>query len=173
MGKPQTITQRFQEATSGQRNAMVRRGAAQYSKQGNRLIRPAVPVEFSLAEYRAWVLAKFGSESGACLCAYGCCRWITADDFVPDHIVPLNRGGKNALTNLAACCSSCNDEKGELDGEWFLYLRRCLEKMPPGQAAIIRERLQKSEKAAASVRRLRGRLASEAKPKPEVSDARP
>ncbi len=171
MAKPQTITQRFLAATQQQRSSMVRRGAAQYSKDETRLLRPAVPVEFSLTQYREWVLAKFGSESGAPLCAYGCGRWVTADDFIPDHIKPLARGGRNRLDNLAACCSCCNDEKGELDGEWYLYLRRCLDQMPPGQAAIVHERLQKSEKAAASVRLLRGRLASAAKPKPEVPNA--
>lgn len=29
-----------------------------------------------------------------------------------DHVVPLSRGGSNALDNLVPCCTSCNSSKG-------------------------------------------------------------
>lgn len=158
MGKVLTYKQRFLESTRSQRGGMVRRGAAEYSKDGKRLLRPEVPVQFSLEEYREWVLKFFGGEDKAQPCSYQCGAWITPLTFVPDHVIPLARNGPNALKNLTPCCQSCNDIKGELDGVTYAYLRRCLDQMAPGQAAMIYERLAKSEKAASSVRALRGRV---------------
>lgn len=171
--KPLTYESAFLKSTKAQRGHIVERSRAQYNKAGDRLLRPKIEVEFTLEDYRAWVLSVFGSETGVARCAYHCGAWLTPATFSPDHIKPLARGGANRLDNLAACCPSCNEEKGELDGEWYVYLRRCLDQMPPGQAAMIHQRLQKSEKAAASVRLLRGRLARSTKPTTEVKDARP
>lgn len=33
-------------------------------------------------------------------------------DFTIDHIVPLSRGGTNAVVNLVPACRSCNAQKG-------------------------------------------------------------
>lgn len=173
MAKPPTYNAQFLKRTSDQRNKMVARGRAVYSKDGRRLITPANPVEFTLAEYREWVIKTFGSELGAVPCPYECGAWITTLTFVLDHVKPINRGGLNRLDNFTGCCESCNDAKGELDGPWFSYLMRCLEVMPAGQAAIVMERLRKSEKAANSVRMLRGQLARTTKSPTEVPNARP
>jgi 5-methylcytosine-specific restriction endonuclease McrA len=32
----------------------------------------------------------------------------------PDHVVPLSRGGANAITNLLPTCASCNSDKSAL-----------------------------------------------------------
>ena len=38
-----------------------------------------------------------------------------------DHIVPLTRGGKDAIENLISCCSKCNNEKNDrTPEEWGL-----------------------------------------------------
>lgn len=39
-----------------------------------------------------------------------------------DHVVPLVRGGKHRITNLVACCRSCNlSKKDHLFSEWRKY----------------------------------------------------
>jgi hypothetical protein len=152
-----TYEKQFLDGTSAQRRSIKARSAAKYSSDEKRLLRPAVPIEFSLEEYRAWVLEQFGDEWGSRACFYECGRYITTSDFVPDHFKPLDRGGANTLTNLRPCCATCNDIKGTIDGPWFMYLLRCLREMPEPESKIIRERLAKSEKAASSVRALRGR----------------
>lgn len=39
------------------------------------------------------------------------------DQVVIDHIVPLNKGGKNHVSNCTACCRKCNAEKSDkVDG---------------------------------------------------------
>jgi 5-methylcytosine-specific restriction endonuclease McrA len=37
-----------------------------------------------------------------------------------DHIVPREQGGTNHATNLATCCKSCNELKGDRDIAEFL-----------------------------------------------------
>lgn len=155
---PKTYEQQFQDTSSAQRRSMKARGAAKYSEDGKRLLKPEVPVEFSLAEYRAWLISQFGDEWGSRRCHYGCGRWVTPADFVPDHFKALDRGGRNSLENLVISCASCNDVKGAMDGPWFQYLLECLAQMPESERNLVRERLAKSEKAASSVRHLRGQV---------------
>jgi hypothetical protein len=155
---PKTYEQQFQNTTSQQRRHMTERGRAVWSKDNKRLIKPDNPVTFTLAEYRSWVLEQFGDAWGSRRCHYGCGRWVTPADFIPDHFRALNRGGLNSLDNLVISCASCNDVKGEMDGPWFQYLLNCLAQMPESERNLVRERLAKSEKSAASVRRLRGRV---------------
>jgi hypothetical protein len=147
------------DVTSQQRRGMKARGAAVYSKDEKRLVRPEIPVEFTLEEYRTWYIEQFGGDAwGSKRCHYGCGRWLTVADAIPDHFKPLARGGRNTLSNLVLCCAPCNDQKGELDGDWFQYLLDCLVQMPESQKSNILERLAKSEKAASSVRSLRGQI---------------
>jgi len=49
--------------------------------------------------------------------AKGCCEYCQSqeqyspDPFSVEHIVPLSRGGTNALDNLALACQGCNNRK--------------------------------------------------------------
>jgi hypothetical protein len=157
--KPLTHDQQFLRITSQKLADIRKRSQAKYTKGGKRLVRPAIAVEFDLSEFRAWTVEQFGGDAwGSRRCHYGCGRWLTVETFVPDHFKALARGGHNSLDNFVVCCSVCNDIKGSLDGDWFNFLLACLAQMPESQASIIRERLAKSEKAASSVRMLRGQL---------------
>lgn len=41
-----------------------------------------------------------------------------------DHIVPVSQGGTNARYNLAACCGTCNADKGDMSyTEYCEYLK--------------------------------------------------
>jgi hypothetical protein len=157
--KPLTYEQQFLRITSQKLASIRERSKAKYSQNGQRLIRPEIPVEFDLAEFRAWVLEQFGNDvRSSKRCHYGCGRWLTIADFIPDHFVPLAAGGRNHTSNLVVCCEADNDCKGALDGNWYSYLLSCLAQMPDSQSSNIRERLAKSEKAASSVRMLRGQV---------------
>lgn len=63
-----------------------------------------VPINsLSSAEWQ-WLLEKYEFR-----CAY-CGR--QGDGLTPDHVVPLSRGGDNALSNIVPACGPCNLSKG-------------------------------------------------------------
>jgi 5-methylcytosine-specific restriction endonuclease McrA len=37
-----------------------------------------------------------------------------------DHIIPISNGGNNTKVNLVVCCSSCNEERGNIEFIKFL-----------------------------------------------------
>lgn len=45
-------------------------------------------------------------------------------DATLDHMTPLSKGGTNEIENLVASCSSCNNEKGDMDYEQYIQLIR-------------------------------------------------
>jgi 5-methylcytosine-specific restriction endonuclease McrA len=45
-------------------------------------------------------------------CAYCGCK-LTLRSCTKDHVVPRSRGGKDTLSNVVACCRSCNEEKAD------------------------------------------------------------
>jgi hypothetical protein len=144
------------------------RSKAKFNRKGDREIRPAIPIEFSLEEFRTWVLSKTGgTEDGVGKCEY-CSAPLAVTGFVPDHARALARGGRNSLDNFVFACQDDNDCKGEMSANWYRYLLRCLEQMPEPEAAIIRTRLRKSEKLASSVRNFRRMFAGKSKPKTDV-----
>ena len=63
-------------------------------------------------------LERKGSFTGAQFARvvqfYGCCLRCDRDDMtlVPDHIVPLSRGGAHTLSNIQPLCAPCNFWKG-------------------------------------------------------------
>jgi hypothetical protein len=105
-------------------------------------------------------MEQFGGDAwGARRCHYGCGRWLTVETFVPDHFKALARGGRNSLDNLVVCCSVCNDIKrarSTATGSTSCLpaSRRCPIRRPRSSV----NGSQKSEKAASSVRMLRGQL---------------
>lgn len=38
----------------------------------------------------------------------------TTEDIQVDHVVPLSKGGRNSIGNLAPCCASCNRSKRDM-----------------------------------------------------------
>ena len=53
---------------------------------------------------------------------YYCRELVAPDDIEVDHMLPVSRGGSDALDNLVVACRSCNQEKGTLTAEEFLAL---------------------------------------------------
>lgn len=48
-------------------------------------------------------------------CTYCGVKLRPFSTFSIDHVTPVSRGGTNDLTNLVACCKSCNSIKGDRD----------------------------------------------------------
>lgn len=46
-------------------------------------------------------------------CCY-CGIFLTQKNYTKDHIIPIDRGGTNALKNLKPCCETCNVEKDNM-----------------------------------------------------------
>jgi len=42
---------------------------------------------------------------------------------VLDHVIPVTKGGTNHESNLATCCSRCNNQKGDRVGGEFLFVK--------------------------------------------------
>lgn len=59
-------------------------------------------------------------------CAY-CGEPIAFADMQVDHVIPLRKGGADALDNMLPACRSCNHYKGSLTVEQF---RKTVERMP-------------------------------------------
>jgi hypothetical protein len=58
-----------------------------------------------------------GRSDGRC---WYCGKPVADADFEIDHIVPVARGGRSYLRNLAACCGDCNESKSDqLVEEWL------------------------------------------------------
>lgn len=131
---------------------MCKRVGERRNKRG-RITQVGRAVEFSLADYRAWLFSIIGTESGVGRCFY-CERPIAIETLVTDHKMPISRGGELTIANLAACCEGCNDSKGALTDWEFRSLLQALDEIGHEAKANVLARLAKSEKLAASNRRM-------------------
>jgi 5-methylcytosine-specific restriction endonuclease McrA len=61
-----------------------------------------------------WALVR----SVGCACAY-CGVKTSIFNMEQDHIIPVCRGGSDAIDNLALACRSCNQEKHRMTGDEF------------------------------------------------------
>lgn len=108
----------FQVRTASIFNSMKSRFRERRNYKGT-LLRPAMPLTFTLTEFQAWFLEKLGDRAdGCCKCPY-CPRQLTAENARFDHVIPIARGGSVGLENLEPVCETDNREKGELTGEEF------------------------------------------------------
>ena len=112
----------FHQRTQSIYDSMRKRFAGKKDKRG-RVLRPARLVPFSLAEFRAWLLDKFGNTpEGSTPCAY-CSVPLFAETFRIDHRDPVSRGGELSLSNCMPCCDRCNRMKGSLTAAEFHALK--------------------------------------------------
>lgn len=87
-------------------NGMKARAAKQYSK-----------MPFTLAEFRDWLVMKFG-PNGEARCEYSG-EMILVENFSVDHRRPLSRGGCFTVGNLALCSEKQNLRKGNMTKEEY------------------------------------------------------
>ena len=102
-----------------------------------------VPLPFSLAEYRVFVLDKFdGNWDGVVQCCY-CTRLLNVQTFVTDHVEPLKFGGSIDIDNLDLCCDECNCLKGALSADGFRrFLEFTIAELHPQDANEITGRMK-------------------------------
>ena len=72
-------------------------------------------------EYRAsydYRREYFKQNPGLFGCVWFCSQCykplIGPKNVVVDHIIPLNKGGKNHVSNCTACCKACNSSKSDI-----------------------------------------------------------
>ena len=65
--------------------------------------------------------------NGVAICCY-CGKVIEREAVTLDHIVPVSKGGTDRIGNMALCCATCNNKKG--DDEWEPKYRT-LTDLPP------------------------------------------
>ena len=41
-----------------------------------------------------------------------------------DHIIPISDGGNNCQVNLVVCCKDCNNERGNMDFQTYLAIKK-------------------------------------------------
>lgn len=79
------------------------------------------------------------------LAASPCCRWckmpVGFSDASLDHVLPISRGGRHVLGNLAVVCTRCNALKGCLTGTEFEALLQLLARLHPIASQDIERRL--------------------------------
>jgi 5-methylcytosine-specific restriction endonuclease McrA len=93
----------------------------------------------------AGVTLAYGPEELLALCRESVCcdycRAPLAGDFSLDHARPVARGGSHALSNLVACCRTCNVRKGALLASEYRQLLALLASWPPAAQEDVRRRL--------------------------------
>lgn len=99
-------------------------------------------VDYDLIRIRAKVQAVLAASA---YCSY-CYVPLTERNFSLDHDLPLARGGTFALSNLRVICMRCNDTKGALRREEFMYIRALEVSSPEGWQDVAR-RLRAGGKA--------------------------
>jgi hypothetical protein len=100
--------------------AEVRRACILFLKQKTI---PGVLPEKRKPVPKDWTMEKFINQEGICpLCDLEMNLRDRQNPIVPDHIVPIIKGGKTERKNIQAAHDLCNKAKGSMDmQEWSKY----------------------------------------------------
>lgn len=140
-----SVESQFMQRTGSIYDNMTRRFSEKRNKNG-RVIRIGFTIPFTKAEFREWVENQLGGRNGVKKCAY-CSTFISAADFITDHMTPPNRGGSVGLDNLALCCEPCNSIKGNMTALAYMAFRAwALLNIDPEDCKDLFKRLQSQMK---------------------------
>jgi hypothetical protein len=56
-------------------------------------------------------------------CLY-CESKLTIENATSDHIVTISNGGNNTQVNLVVCCNECNNSRGDMNFNDFIYMKK-------------------------------------------------
>lgn len=72
---------------------------------------------------KEWTMEKYMDQEGFCpLCDRPMELFDKQNPVVPDHILPIIKGGKTEKRNIQAAHRNCNSQKGDMDmNEWSKY----------------------------------------------------
>ena len=78
-------------------------------------IRPDKPAQRKDLASNNWKSIRLQIAARDGLVCHYCEAVVKPASFTVDHIVPVTKGGTEDLSNLVACCRSCNSKKGVKD----------------------------------------------------------
>ena len=123
------LEQAFEKRIYSIYSNMVRRFSERRYKSGPRkgvVFRAAIPIPFSLEEFREFALECLGgNRNGSCYCNY-CQVPLDAMTIGFDHEHPVSQGGSVGLLNIKPACADCNRLKGKLSPLGFAWLKQVL-----------------------------------------------
>ena len=105
---------------TGSRRGSQQTGSTQNASSGRRSRKSSVPEDGIDNRRRQFTVQErnlvYNRTEGHC----GICgKFIPLEEYTIDHIIPLSKGGTNALDNLQACCGFCNKAKDDSLGDDF------------------------------------------------------
>lgn len=104
---------------------LTERSGTIYRHMKERAAKEYQAVPFTLADFRAWLLPKFGVD-GVTRCEYSGAQ-VLAEDFQVDHRQPTSRFGQWGFDNLAICTKAQNLRKGNMTkGEYAIFCAHVL-----------------------------------------------
>jgi 5-methylcytosine-specific restriction endonuclease McrA len=112
-----SVEDRFMQKSRELYNNMKQRFSEKRNKR-DRIIRVGRTLPFDLAQFRLWLAHQLGGENGVIKCRY-CAQFVTIDDMVLDHAMPLSQGGSIGFENLHILCKLHNDQKGGMCSACF------------------------------------------------------
>src|SRR5215469_3913638 len=121
MLKDRSITEIFMHHSAKVYAGIRGRHTAKYSKRG-KLVQPAIPVPYTLDEFRYWVASEWFDFKPAPIHCYYCREWIDAGSFTVDHKMAWRTSKDSRFPNLVLCCKSCNLAKGDFTEYFFKSL---------------------------------------------------
>ena len=118
-----------------------RRSGSIYKGMAARAAKQFINMPFTLAEFRDWLLMKFG-PNGEARCEYSG-EMILVENFTVDHRRPISRGGSFDLDNLALCSEKHNLRKGNMSKvEYQAFKDFLVIHLPPEVQDSIWKRLE-------------------------------
>lgn len=150
------FSDRFKERVTSLYKSQTSRARQKQGPSG-RVSKKGYQLPFDQKQFVAWFVDQFGgAEGGVIRCRY-CNKPVDAYSCVVDHEIPLKRGGSPGLSNLGLPCEPCNQTKGGMTPEEFMFF---LDKMAEMSVRFmsglavqdITSRLQKAIKLAAAMR---------------------
>jgi 5-methylcytosine-specific restriction endonuclease McrA len=66
---------------------------------------------------------EFLDENEGVNCIY-CDTELHKENATADHIIPISDGGNNCQVNLVVCCKDCNNERGNMDFNTYVSIKK-------------------------------------------------
>ena len=66
---------------------------------------------------------EFLEENIGANCIY-CDSKLNHENATADHIIPISDGGNNCQVNLVVCCKDCNNERGNMDFQTYMSIKK-------------------------------------------------
>jgi hypothetical protein len=83
---------------------------------------------------------ELNSSDGMLTKVWGPCMWfflhtisfnypteptkLDKENATADHIIPISDGGNNCQVNLVVCCKDCNNERGNMDFNTYVSIKK-------------------------------------------------